>query len=210
MEKKKIGIIASRLMFADSVCVNSQKWIDKFLEMGFDVHLLYGKIGVKSNLPKFELAEMDYKHSEIRAIKRMAFDSNLDKAGIKAFDILLNNLISRIKKPLRKYIEDNKIDYLCVEDILGGGKNLPLILTLNKIISDLKIPTIGKHYKLFWDINYFTKNLNIPKILNQLPSNSKKITHITSNSIAQKSLVEKRNISSMMIPHLINLKAMQN
>ncbi|MBT7902539.1 glycosyltransferase family 4 protein [Candidatus Woesearchaeota archaeon] len=209
MERKQIGIVASRLMGADSIGMESQKWIDKLLEMGYNPHLICGKLEESSNLPNIEIPELDYKHSEIRAIKRMAFESPLDKAGQKAFYILLDNMVKRIRKPLKSYLEQNKISYLLVEDALSCGRNLPMTLALNKIITELKLPTLGKHYKPFWEINYFTKHANIPKIINQLPSNSKKITHITNSEHISQGLTKKSKLPSKVIPHLINFNSLR-
>ena len=83
---------------------------------------------------------MDYKHPEIRGVKRILFGNPLDKAGQKAAHILLLSLVKRIKKQLKPYLVKEKIQLLSIENSLGDLRNPPLTMALHEIVKELKIP----------------------------------------------------------------------
>ncbi len=205
MEKKNLAVIASRLKCVDAISVEADKWIDKFSKLGYNIHLCAGKFGEPTNLPIFELPEMDYKHPEVRGIKRIMFGSKLDKNGLKASSILMNSLVKRIKGPLKNYLVTNKIQILCVEDALGSFKNLPFNIALSQIVAELGISTISRYHYLPWDNPYFTRYNNFPKILQNIPIKLKNVIHITNTENAKKELKEKRDIFSRVIPNTIDI-----
>jgi len=154
---KKIAVIASRLKGQNSMSVEAEKWVDKYLKLGYEVHLIAGKFGEPVTLPYLELPEMDHKHSEVRGAKRILFGNNLDKAGRKAGQILLDNLVRRIKPKLKNYITQNKIkiDMLSIENIFTDLSNPALTIALSRIVAELNIPTIHRCHEFYWDDKYF-------------------------------------------------------
>jgi glycosyltransferase involved in cell wall biosynthesis len=209
MERKNIAVIASRLNCVDAISVESQKWIDKYVKLGYNVHLIAGKFGEPTELPHFELPEMDYKHPEVRGIKRIMFSSKLDKQGKKAADILFNNLIKRIKGPLKNYLVQNKIEILSIEDVLASMKNLPLNIATSQIVKELNIPTISRYHYLPWDNPYFTRFDNFPKIMSNIPPKEKNIVHITNTESAKQKLNEKVKVISKIIPNTMDIDKLQ-
>ncbi|MBW2997117.1 glycosyltransferase [Candidatus Woesearchaeota archaeon] len=209
MNKKNLAVIASRLKCVDAVSVEADKWINKYAKLGYNVHLISGKFGEPVDLPNFHLPEMDYKHPEVRGIKRIIFGADLGKDGKKAADILLNNLVKRIKGPLKNYIVKNKIEILSIEDVLSSAKNLPLNMALKQIISELSLPTISRHHYLSWENPYFSRFDNIPKIMKDIPPNLKSIVHITSTASAKSKLMDDKKISSSIIPSTIDIDKLQ-
>lgn len=91
-QRKNLAIIASRLKFADGVSIEADKWINEYIKLGYNVFLICGKLGEPTNLPNIEIPEMNYKHSEVRGIKRIVFGSELEKDGTKAANILIENI----------------------------------------------------------------------------------------------------------------------
>ena len=209
MSNKNLAVIASRLKCVDAISVEAEKWIGKYVELGYNVHLCAGKFGEPIELPHFELPEMDYKHPEVRGVKRIVFGSLLDKDGKKAAEILLNSLVRRIKGPLKNYLVQNKIHILCIEDVLGSMKNLPLNVAVKQIVRELNLPTISRHHYMPWENQYFTRFDNFPKISSDIPPKSKNIVHITNTESAKKQLYENRKLHSRMIPNTIDLNRIQ-
>jgi glycosyltransferase involved in cell wall biosynthesis len=207
--KKKIAVIASRFKTIDDEAIEAEKWIDKYLRLGYEVHLIGGKFGEPTNLPKLEIPVMDYKHSEIRGIKRIMFGNALDKSGIKAANILLNPLVNKIYIPIKKYLSNNKINIISVENALGNLKNPALNIALTKLIKDSGLPTISKQHTFFWDKQYFEKNKNFPELLKNTPPNLKNIIFITNSTNAQAKLLEKKNLKSIVIPNTIDIGNLQ-
>ncbi|MBI5398235.1 glycosyltransferase family 4 protein [Candidatus Woesearchaeota archaeon] len=209
MEKKKLAIIASRLKCADSICIESEKWIDKYIALGYDVHLVCGKLGEPTALKTCIIPELDNRHAEVRGLKRILFTAVLDKAGKKATQMMLENLQNRIKQPLKKYLVQNKIELLSVENILADASNLSLALAVVDVISELGLPTISRYHHFYWDNSYFTKRGNVDKILGSLPPDARTIVHVTNTETAREKLQEKRKLRSVLIPHTFNLAKIQ-
>ncbi|MBW2972515.1 glycosyltransferase family 4 protein [Candidatus Woesearchaeota archaeon] len=204
MEKKNLAVIASRLKCVDAISVEAEKWIDKYVKLGYNVHLCAGKFGEPVTLPHLELPVMDYKHPEIRGVKRIVFSANLDKDGKKAAEILLNNLVKRIKGPLKEYLVKNSIQVLSIEDALISPKNLPLNMALAEIVSDLGIPTISRYHYVPWENPYFSRFDNFPKITATMPLQRRNVVHITNTESAKRQLAEKKVVSKV-IPNTMDL-----
>ena len=202
--RKNIAVISSRLKCIDAISVEAEKWIDKYVKLDYNVHLISGKFGEPVELPNLELPEMDYKHPEVRGVKTIIFGTHLGNDGKKAGEILLSSLVNRIKNPLKKYLIKNNIDLISVEDSLLSMKNLPLNVALSGIIKELKMPTISRYHYFPWDNSYFSKNDNLPKITETIPLNEKHIVHITNTESARMKLNEKKKINSKVIPNTID------
>ncbi|MFQ5474294.1 MAG: glycosyltransferase family 4 protein [Candidatus Nanoarchaeia archaeon] len=204
-EKIKIAVIASRLKTVDDDAVLAEQWINKYSLLGYEVHLIGGKFGEPTELPKLEIPEMDFKHSKVRGIKRIMFANELDKAGKKATQILLDSLVGRIYPRLKRYINDNRINILDVENALGNLKNPALSIALSRLIRETGLPTISRHHDFYWHKPYFEKNNNFPDLLKKTPTYLKNIIQITSSSNAQTDLMEKKGLKSTVIPNTMDV-----
>ncbi|MFC1723080.1 glycosyltransferase family 4 protein [Nanoarchaeota archaeon] len=188
----------------DAISVEAENWIQKYSKLGYKVHLIAGKFGEPVDLPHLELPEIDYKHPEVRGVKSIIFGTKLDKQGKKAAEILLNNLTNRIKGPLKKYLTNNKIQILSVEDALVSMKNLPLNVALSDLVKDLNMPTISRFHYFPWDNTYFTKNDNFPKVTDNIPQKIPNIIYIANTDSARKKLNNLKKINARVIPNTIN------
>jgi len=205
MNKKNLAVIASRLKCVDAISVEAEKWIDKYVKLGYNVHLIAGKFGEPVTLPHFVIPEMDYKHPEVRGIKRILFSTKLEKMGKKAAEILTNSIVKRIKGPLKNYLVQNKIQVLCVEDALGSMKHIPLCIAMKDICDELSIPVISRYHYAYWQNPYFTKFDNFPKLLAELPPKYKNIIHITNTNESYAHLKDKKGIIAKVIPNTIDI-----
>jgi glycosyltransferase involved in cell wall biosynthesis len=205
MEKKNLAVIASRLKCVDAISVEADKWIDKYCKLGYNVCLIAGKFGEPTEIPHFQLPEMDYKHPEIRGIKNIVFNAPLDKGGKKAAEILMGSLVKRIKGPLKNYLIANKIQILSIEDSLISLKNIPLHIALSEITKELNLPTVSRYHYVPWNNQYFSQFNNIPKITANLPPAYRNIVHITNTESSKAALAEKRGIHAKVIPNTIDL-----
>lgn len=210
MEKKKIAVIAPRLKCVDGVSVEAEKWINKFVELGYDVHLICGKLGEPTELSKLEIHEMDTKHSEVKAVRNILFGSRLNKDGKKAAQILLNNLAKRLKPKIKSYITNNKINMLCVENILAKPSNPALTLVMNELVKELKLPTIARYHDFYWNNSFFTQYDNFPKLMQGFPSVASNIVHVTTTNEDQKDLFDKRKVKSKLIHNVIETGSLKN
>jgi glycosyltransferase involved in cell wall biosynthesis len=206
-EKKNIAMIHTRLKCIDGVSIESEKWVRAYQNLGYNVHLIAGRIGGRTSKPKLVIPEMDFTNSIIRALKKLAFESKLEKAGKDSSKALNQIIAKKIKKELLDYIKKNNLHFLSIENAFSIPLNIPLGIALYEISKETKIPIIARHHDFYWERSYFCQNNNILKILKEVfPPKHKNIVHVTISSIAKNSLMRKKKIQATTIPNTINFK----
>jgi len=199
VSEKRIAIISSRIKTLDDSSIEAENWINKYVTLGYKVHLISGKFGEPVDLPYLEIPELDFKYSAIRGVKKIMFENELDKIGHKATRILLNSLVNRIYPKLKDYVIKNKIDILVIENVLGNLTNPAANIAITKLIKDTKLPTISRYFSFFWNKPYFKNNNNFAALKKSNPPQLKNIVHVVCSQSAKKEL-ESRGIKAQIIP----------
>jgi len=208
--ERNIAVIHTRLKCIDGVSIECDKWINAYKSLGFRVHLIAGKICERTDLPKLIIPEMDFTNSVIRALKKLAFESPLKSPGRASLNSLIKIISKRIKKRILRYIRENNIRFLSIENALSIPLNIPLGVALKEIAEETKIPIIARHHDFYWERPYFCQYTNIPKILNTVfPPKLNNIIHICITKIAKDALKERRGIDSYVIPNTIDFDSLQ-
>jgi mannosylglucosylglycerate synthase len=204
---KNIALLHTRLKCIDGVSIESEKWIKAYTNLGYCVHLVAGRFGVKTSRPKLHIPELDFTHPIIRIIKKLAFESKLDKASKEALNALVNLMSRKIKKEILAYVKKHDIHFLSIENAMAIPLNIPLGVALKELAEESGIPIIARHHDFYWERKYFYQYDNIPKILNgSFPPKMKNIVHVTISGIANCSLAKKRKIKATTIPNTIDFK----
>jgi glycosyltransferase involved in cell wall biosynthesis len=204
---KNIALLHTRLKCIDGVSIESEKWIKAYTNLGYCVHLVAGRFCVKTSRPKLRIPELDFTHPIIRIIKKLAFESKLDKASKEALNALVNLMSRKIKKEILAYVRKHDIHFLSIENAMAIPLNLPLGVALQEISEETGIPIIARHHDFYWERKYFYQHDNIPKILkSSFPPKMKNVVHVTISGIANCSLDKKRKIKATTIPNTIDFK----
>jgi glycosyltransferase involved in cell wall biosynthesis len=201
----RIGFIATRLSGTDGVTLEVEKWARVLTRMGHEVFFCAGELGDYARggttIPKLHFAD----HS-ILALSRRAFDQNGETDGEKLSDQIYA-MADELRTPLRRFIRDNRLDLIVVQNALTIPMNLPLGVCLTGLIAELGINTIAHHHDFFWERQRYQTNNILDLLDTTFPAKLPSIQHVTINTIAQKRLQVRRGIESIVIPNVHDFAA---
>ncbi len=199
-----IGILHYQIGNTDGVSLEIDKWGEVFDKMGFRVYLCAGDLGAKEGI---KIPELYHHLPEIMEIDQNAFVNLTDYdpgALLNSIEILSQN----IQAALERFIKTKQIDLLVVNNIWSVGLNLPAGIALGRVCKKLSIPAIGHHHDFYWERRGGSMPTCQPieRILTDtFPPDHPSIQHVVINSLAQRSLAERKGIQSQVIPNVFDL-----
>lgn len=208
---EKIAIISTRLGGVDGVSIEADKWAGAYKRIGLDPVYIAGKFDRDDSSVFFAVEEMDYYSAEVAEIRKIAF--NEEK---KATENDLGKLIDSIgrvkeiiKSKLLKILNSNNIGYLSIENALTIPLNIPLAIALTEVISENNIKAITRHHDFYWERNQFLCS-NVEKMLDDyFPSDLSGLKHVVINTLAKKSIYDKKKIEATYIPNIFDFDVLE-
>jgi glycosyltransferase involved in cell wall biosynthesis len=198
----RIGFIATRLSGTDGVTLEVGKWSKVLGRMGHDLFYCAGELSgyalEGTLIPKLHFAE-----SSILELSQKAFGEHAENDGHKLTDEIYEQA-DGLRLPIRRFIRDNDLDMIIVQNALTIPMNLPLGVCLTGLIAELGIKTIAHHHDFFWERNRYQTNGILDLLDTSFPAKLPSIQHITINSIAQARLKARRHIDSIVIPNVFD------
>ncbi len=195
-----IGFISTRLNGTDGVSLEVEKWSRVFQRMGHEIFYCAGELGGYAADGTL-IQKLHFGHQAIQTLSQSAFDEELDGDAWKLVDKIYDRA-DEMRAPLRRFMRDNRLDLIVVQNALTIPMNLPLGVCLTGLIAELGIDTIAHHHDFYWE----RQRYQTYKLLNLLdttfPANLPSIRHVTINSIAQQRLKARRGIDSVVIPNV--------
>lgn len=200
---KRIGIIATRLGGLDGVSLEVDKWVRILNKKGFDIYLCAGDIERK--LLKASLVPyLSVNNKENKKIITKFFSGN--KVS-KQLENQIKNKAKKIEEEVTHWIKKNKIKKIIVENINSIPLNIPAAVAIYNILErNPEITALFHHHDFYWERkSYFGNCKNIIAYLKKyFPPKRKDFIHITINSIAQKNLLKKHGVKSIVIPNIFD------
>jgi glycosyltransferase involved in cell wall biosynthesis len=198
----RIGFIATRLSGTDGVTLEVEKWAKVLGRMGHQIFFCAGELNGYARegtlIPKLHFAERS-----IFELSQRAFGEKAENDGHKLADQIYEQA-DGLRTPIRKFIRDNDLDLIVVQNALTIPMNLPLGVCLTGLIAELGINTIAHHHDFFWERNRYQTNAILDLLDTSFPAKLPTIQHITINSIAQARLKARRHIDSIVIPNVFD------
>ncbi len=196
----RIGFIATRLCGTDGVTLEVEKWARVLTRMGHAIFFCAGELcNYAKNgalIPKLHFADQS-----IQALSRRAFDTQGETDGEKLADQIYA-MADELRDPLRRFIRENKLNLIIVQNALTIPMNLPLGVCLSGLIAELGIDTIAHHHDFFWERQRYQTNSIVDLLDTTFPAKLPTIQHVTLNTIAQTRLKARRDIDSIVIPNI--------
>lgn len=205
----KICIAGTRLGCVEGESIEADSWYKLLTHLGYDVHLLAGKLCEHREAKCKESKLLDHKHPEIRAVKRILFGSQLDKDGKKTAKLLFDNLLARSKTDVKRFLQHEKFDLLILINVLSDLKNPVATKMFKDLSKDLSLPIISYERTFAWDNSYYTKFDNFPELLQNTPPNQKHITHLVNTIQKSKELQEQKKITPKIFNKFLDLNDLQ-
>jgi mannosylglucosylglycerate synthase len=196
----RIGFIATRLSGTDGVTLEVEKWSHVLTRMGHKLYYCAGELGGyakgSTHIPKLHFADRS-----IHSLSKKAFEEEGEEDGHKLADQIYS-FSDELRAPLRKFIRDNRLDLIIVQNALTIPMNIPLGVCLSGLIAELGINTIAHHHDFFWERQRYQTNAILDLLDTTFPAKLPSIQHVTINSIAQSRLKVRRGIDSLVIPNV--------
>jgi mannosylglucosylglycerate synthase len=196
----RIGFIATRLSGTDGVTLEVEKWSHVLKQMGHELYFCAGELGSYAkdghHIPKLHFADRS-----IQSLSRRAFEGEGEEDGHQ----LTNQIYSfadELRAPLRKFIRENRLNLIIVQNALTIPMNIPLGVCLSGLIAELGINTIAHHHDFFWERQRYQTNAILDLLDVSFPAKLPTIQHVTINSIAKNRLKARRGIDSVVIPNV--------
>ena len=196
----RIGFIATRLSGTDGVTLEVEKWSHVLERMGHSLYYCAGELGGYTkggtHIPKLHFADRS-----INSLSKRAFEEAGEDDGHQLADQIYS-FSDELRAPLRKFIRDNHLDLIIVQNALTIPMNIPLGVCLSGLIAELGINTIAHHHDFFWERQRYQTNAILDLLDTTFPAKLPSIQHVTINSIAQSRLKARRGIDSLVIPNV--------
>jgi len=194
-----ILVIHSTLDCLDGVSIESNKYVKIFESLGHTVFRIAGKFGNTETNRGLTLPDIISHGKEIENdILLLSSESTIE---LKILQAKLCVYAQELKIIITKFIKDNNIDILSVDNVFSLPLCFPLTVALSKIILESGIPCIARHHDFYWDRNIFS---HYPDILSKeletyFPPKLDSIQHIVINKKAEIDLNLKKGIKAMCL-----------
>ena len=195
-----IGFVSTRLAGTDGVSLETAKWATLFERLGHVVFYCAGELEPGCP-PGLLVPEMHFTHPEVKWIHNHAFGTGRPAPDLRE---RIEALASKLQTDLERFVTTHGIDTLVVENALAIPMNLPLGVALSRFIGVTGIPTIAHHHDFYWERERFLRNCVADILDSAFPPDLPSIRHVVINSLAQRSLQERRGLGSEVIPNILD------
>ncbi|HSG42681.1 MAG TPA: glycosyltransferase family 4 protein [Anaerolineales bacterium] len=222
---RRIGFISTRFAGTDGVSLETSKWAEVIERMGHECFYFAGECDRPDEI-SYVVPEAFYKHPDIHAINRVAYQSTWGKLhqGRKRhpeikeltkdfFSVFIrpsyvtqriHELRFYIKEEIYKFVQQYQIEALIIENASTIPLNIPLGLAITEFIAETGFPVIAHHHDFHWERQRFMNNSVHDYLESAFPPNLPSIRHVVINSIQEKQLASRKGIAAMVIPNVMD------
>ena len=198
-----IGFISTRLAGTDGVTLETIKWAKVCQKLGHNVFFCAGQLDAELK-PGLVDPEAHFTHPEIVAVQEQCFGVRTRSANTTN---QIHQLSQRLKKTIRDFVGNYKIDLIVPQNVLTIPMNLPLGVALTEFIAETGIHTIAHHHDFYWERQRFMIN-GVQDILDaSFPPNLASIKHVVINTPARRELAQRKGVPSSLIPNVFDFEA---
>ena len=205
---KRIVFLHYRVGRTDGVSLQIDAWCKILKRHGFSAKTCSGPLNIGAD---YVIDGLEHEFDpKVFKLNKAAFEGGMSEDDFnKEFDKRKQNL----KIEFKKMLETLKPNVLWVSNMLSVGEHLPAAAALSEVINETGIRTIAIHHDFYWENKFYDKPAypRVKKVLAEcllpkLPT----VTHVCINSIAQKELLERRKITSSVLPDTLDFSYLGN
>lgn len=195
----RIGFVSTRLAGTDGVSLETRKWAAIFRRLGHEVFYCAGELD--EDLPGLVEPLMHFRHPQIQTLNIEAFQQRRLSASFSAD---LEQAARIIERRLEEFVRIYRIQVLVVENALTIPMNLAFGVALQRFLARGDLLAIAHHHDFYWERERFLANA-IPELLDTVfPPDLPNLKHVVINSMAQRSLWERRRLASVVVPNIFD------
>jgi glycosyltransferase involved in cell wall biosynthesis len=197
----RIGIIHYKVGDTDGVSLEIDKWKLVLEKMGHRVFLAGGEVGTTEGT----IIEGLFHHSEVadRLYKQTFIE--LGETSERDFRRELHSLSKVIERSILNFVRSEKIELLIVENIWSVSANPAAAIAMANVIDLLSIRCIAHSHDYYWERTdgvCLTSTTAVELADKYLPPRHPLIRHVVINSLAQQDLLERKGITSTVVPNV--------
>ena len=197
--KQQVGFISTRICGTDGVSLEIRKWATLFNQLHCENHFCAGELD--TDLRGLQVPEMHFQHPEIKWIHDHAFGSTEPVSGLYE---RIEEYAQKLQRDIAHFVKAFDLDLLVIENALAIPMNIPLGIALSRFLKESGIPAIGHHHDFYWERERFLRNC-VQDILDlHFPPALPNIRHVVISTPAQQSLLQRREIESIVIPNIFD------
>ena len=202
---KNIGIFHYKVGGTDGVSLEIDKWKQVLEEMGHKVFLCAGDLGTEQGTL---IEEMYHHRPDSERLYRNTFLA-LQDYDEAVYMVELEQLAAKIEDKLRRFIAENKINFLIPENIWSMAANPAVSLAMRRVMLELQIPALAHSHDFYWervDGVALTCGTAVELADKYLPPRDPLVKHALINSLAQRELQARKGIESVVIPNVFDFE----
>ncbi|HSM71652.1 MAG TPA: glycosyltransferase family 4 protein [Anaerolineales bacterium] len=222
---RRIGFISTRFAGTDGVSLETSKWAEVIERMGHMCFYFAGECDRPEEV-SYVVPEVFYKHPDIHAINRVAYQSTWGKLhqGRKRhpeieeltkdfFSVFIrpsyvtqriHELRFYIKEEIYKFVHKYELEALIIENASTIPLNIPLGLAITEFIAETGYPIIAHHHDFHWERQRFMNNSVHDYLDSAFPPKHPSIRHVVINSVQEQQLASRKGIAAMVIPNVMD------
>src|SRR6056297_59546 len=200
-----IAMIHFRTKQTDGVSLEMDKWRNVLKDLGHNVIYI---TGTKDRQEEY-IPGLEYKNKRNLKLVNEIFKKDNTFKKEEQIKEEIYEYAKQFKMELKEIIDRRNIDLMIPNNILSLGWNIPVGIGLAETIKELDIKTIAHHHDFYWERELYQKpNYEIVKIMLEkyFPPNFELIRHVVINRIAQKKLMNKKDIWSEVVPNVFDFQ----
>ncbi len=204
-EGKNIGIFHFQVGGTDGVSLEIEKWKLILEGMGHTVHLIGGDLGTAQGTL---ITEMFHHLPESKRLRQNTFSrlSDFDPDGYqKELERMTEELVVRF----RSVIEEKNINLILAENVWCVAANPAVAPALEIVRQEFNIPAVAHNHDFYWERREgfsLTCAAAVELADKYLPPHDPEIKHSVINSLAQKELLDRKGIPSVVVPNVFDFK----
>jgi len=200
---KNIGFVSTRFHGNDGVSLETKKWDDVLIELGYNT-FYYSGLSDWNAERSMVVPEAFFGDPKVRSLHAEIFDAKTRRRGLTA-DV--GEIKGLLKKTLYDFVNKFSIDLLIVENAFAIPMHIPLGVALAELIAETEMPAIAHNHDFAWERQRFSSGCAEDYIARAFPPRLHSIYHVVINSEARHQLAFRCGISSIMIPNVWDFDA---
>lgn len=203
----RIGIIIARIGGVDGVALETEKWIEVLRRMGHEVFLVAGQFEKRKIDPTYEkrIPELSlFSPESYWGQKKAYFEPDQNPEHLGEHLSLYSDVIT---DKLMKWIRKKDLQLLISENASALPMHISLGMAIKQTAELTGLPVITHDHDFFWERGnrYVSPHEQINEIIREnFPLRLPNSYHAVINSAAQKTLKEKYNRESFVVPNVMD------
>lgn len=198
--KMRIGFLSFRIAGNDGVSLEAVRWKKVLERMRHKVTFIAGELDQQGVL----LPNLHFTTPQIHRIHDAIINENIP---YKKVEKQIFSLAGTIEGELRDVFRRYHCDHLIVANVFSLPMHFPFTVALERVITELKIPTVSRNHDFWWERKRYAKSSYFDFFKRYFPPTDSLIKYVTINKIAQRAMQERVGVKSLVIGDSFDFKS---